>query len=951
MFFGGPKREKGEGKASLRWAHIFLARTLFQAGEIFDDEKKDEEDGINSWLDQIQFKDDALRKAQQDIGRGATAAPAPVRNQGNRQTKNVQVGQSDVEKQKEEQKKGKQVDENGVSKHQKYYQYDYFKEWDKFDVDKEIKRLEEEDKKQDEYKSFAKTAADPFESYNDPNDTYKLEAMTPLERRMAAQREKEKGNECMKCGETNAAVQYYSKSLELSPGNHLVLGNRAQAYIGIHCFLQAEMDCDQALAIEPSYTKARYRRAVACKEQGKFAEAIKDLEAVLKEEPEHKTAKGLMAEATKKMETKKAEEDRKTKEAEERARYESAPRRKIAIQEVDEDDEDDEDDGMDKKAMEQARESVKLKKDEEERLLKLEAVRRKKEEGNAAVKKKDFTQAARHYSAAIKLLPAGDKEEAHLVFSNRAHVHLQQGEYALAEADCTAALAANASWAKAHHRRGVARAELGRCDEALTDLEKALKLESDSKQTIDEIRRVRAMQTEQRRNMPAAKRVQIVEVDTDSEGDTDSSDDDVVVINKASMSPARCAGKKLAGDDEGEIIEEDAALVTAAQPQRVKIQIVDEDSEEEEEQEQECVPSGAFTACAKHCGSKPGYVFKMGPSGLGYYLDAAASGCRPAPAAKVAPASPAPSAPAPAANLVKVQIVGEEDDSDDDEAVAKGGGKQEEAARLPSSPHRVRVEIMESDSDDEEHPCTAPPPAAAAAPEENEVMMIPWEANGRDEGKLAEAKAAKEAADDLFKKGLFEQASEGYSCTLALLADEQTYQPERSLCFNNRAACRLQIRDYAATIADCGEVLCSDPDNVKALVRRAMSYEGLERYSKAAKDCREVLSIEFAAGTGLSNMGQKARECLERCKKHAPELRAVPIPTREAKAPRTSRTSPCAEAAALAKDGAAAQADKEVVGKAEREKQLQEQQRETAEGAKKAGKKETKSFADVTREA
>jgi hypothetical protein len=29
------------------------------------------------------------------------------------------------------------------------------------------------------------------------------------------QREKEKGNECMKCGEINAAVAYYSKSLEL----------------------------------------------------------------------------------------------------------------------------------------------------------------------------------------------------------------------------------------------------------------------------------------------------------------------------------------------------------------------------------------------------------------------------------------------------------------------------------------------------------------------------------------------------------------------------------------------------------------------------------------------------------------------------------------------------------------------------------------------------------------
>jgi hypothetical protein len=41
-----------------------------------------------------------------------------------------------------------------------------------------------------------------------------------------------------------------------------------------------------------------------------------------------------------------------------------------------------------------------------------------------------------------------------------------------------------------------------------------------------------------------------------------------------------------------------------------------------------------------------------------------------------------------------------------------------------------------------------------------------------------------------------------------------------------------------------------------------------------------VLSIEYASGGSLSALGSKARECLERCKKHDPEVRAVPIPTR-----------------------------------------------------------------------
>ena len=117
----------------------------------------------------------------------------------------------------------------------------------------------------------------------------------------------------MKAGETNAALAYYSKALELVPGDHLVLGNRAQAYIGIRCFYQAEVDCDNALAIEPAYPKARYRRAVAKKEQGKLAAAIEDLEALVVANPEHTLGADLLKEVTRLHEKKQAEEAAKVK--------------------------------------------------------------------------------------------------------------------------------------------------------------------------------------------------------------------------------------------------------------------------------------------------------------------------------------------------------------------------------------------------------------------------------------------------------------------------------------------------------------------------------------------------------------------------------------------------------------------------------------------------------------
>jgi len=159
--------------SSFRAPHLPLPLPK-KAGEIFEDEHKDDGDdnSITDWLNDIKAKDEQLRKVQQDQARSAGGGGAPpVRNAGNKKTKNIQVmpctphleiaekktslrlvrgkrqevlspkgkilsfepstqvGMSDVEKEKAEKKKGKEVGEDGVPKHQKYYQYDYFKEW------------------------------------------------------------------------------------------------------------------------------------------------------------------------------------------------------------------------------------------------------------------------------------------------------------------------------------------------------------------------------------------------------------------------------------------------------------------------------------------------------------------------------------------------------------------------------------------------------------------------------------------------------------------------------------------------------------------------------------------------------------------------------------------------------------------------------------------------------
>lgn len=89
---------------------------------------KDDEENLDSWLAEVQEKDKMLRKASEIKKVVPTDKLPPVRNAGKKERR-IQEGPSDVE-----QEKGKQEKRVPTKKNQKYYSYDYFKEWDKFDV-------------------------------------------------------------------------------------------------------------------------------------------------------------------------------------------------------------------------------------------------------------------------------------------------------------------------------------------------------------------------------------------------------------------------------------------------------------------------------------------------------------------------------------------------------------------------------------------------------------------------------------------------------------------------------------------------------------------------------------------------------------------------------------------------------------------------------------------------
>ncbi|KIW86728.1 uncharacterized protein Z519_12641 [Cladophialophora bantiana CBS 173.52] len=96
-------------------------------------------------------------------------------------------------------------------------------------------------------------------------------------------------NDMFKRGKYSDAVIAYTEALTIDPTNKVtnakLLGNRALARIKTKEYDEAKADCDQALKLDPSYTKARRTRAKATGEGGDWEQAVKDLKSLSEENP------------------------------------------------------------------------------------------------------------------------------------------------------------------------------------------------------------------------------------------------------------------------------------------------------------------------------------------------------------------------------------------------------------------------------------------------------------------------------------------------------------------------------------------------------------------------------------------------------------------------------------------------------------------------------------------
>ena len=120
------------------------------------------------------------------------------------------------------------------------------------------------------------------------------------ERRWAAAREKEKGNELFKAREYRSAIEAYDVSIALDAANPAPFANRAAAYMKLRRWSDAARDCDAALALDPEHFKALLRRgacALEANEQDAASVALRDFELCAVIEARRRTKEGEPSDA------------------------------------------------------------------------------------------------------------------------------------------------------------------------------------------------------------------------------------------------------------------------------------------------------------------------------------------------------------------------------------------------------------------------------------------------------------------------------------------------------------------------------------------------------------------------------------------------------------------------------------------------------------------------------
>ncbi|XP_019390083.1 PREDICTED: peptidyl-prolyl cis-trans isomerase D isoform X1 [Crocodylus porosus] len=146
------------------------------------------------------------------------------------------------------------------------------------------------------------------------------------------------------------------------------------------------------------------------------------------------------------------------------------------------------------------------------------------------------------------------------------------------------------------------------------------------------------------------------------------------------------------------------------------------------------------------------------------------------------------------------------------------------------------------------------------------------ETNFREVDKIVSiAEDIKNIGNTFFKSQNWAMAAKKYNKSLRYLEaseavieemDKAKLKTPALTCILNVAACKLKQSDWQGTIENCSEALAIDPENTKALYRRAQAWQGIKDFDQALADIKKAQEIapeDKAIQTEILKIKQKIK--------------------------------------------------------------------------------------------